>query len=40
MSAGEMPLKGWISGWIGLLIAFVGLDSIHGIPRYIARVLI
>jgi putative tricarboxylic transport membrane protein len=34
MSAGEMPLKGWISGWIGLLIAFVGLDSIHGIPRY------
>ena len=34
MSAGEMPLKGWISGWIGLLIAFVGLDSIHGVPRY------
>lgn len=34
MTAGERPLKGWISGWIGLLIAFVGLDSIHGIPRY------
>jgi len=34
MSAGEMPLKGWISGWIGLLIAFVGLDTIHGVPRY------
>ena len=34
MSAGEMPLKGWISGWIGLLIAFVGLDAIHGVPRY------
>ncbi len=34
MSAGEMPLKGWISGWIGLLIAFVGLDTLHGIPRY------
>lgn len=34
MSAGEMPLKGWISGWIGLLVAFVGLDSIHGVPRY------
>ena len=34
MSAGEMPLKGWISGWLGLLIAFVGLDSIHGVPRY------
>jgi putative tricarboxylic transport membrane protein len=34
MSAGETPLKGWISGWVGLLIAFVGLDSIHGVPRY------
>ena len=34
MSAGEMPLKGWISGWIGLLVAFVGLDAIHGVPRY------
>ncbi len=34
MSAGERPLKGWISGWIGLLIAFVGLDSIHGVPRF------
>ena len=34
MTSGEMPLKGWISGWIGLLIAFVGLDSIHGVPRY------
>ena len=34
MSAGEMPLKGWMSGWIGLLIAFVGLDDIHGVPRY------
>ena len=34
MTAGERPLKGWISGWIGLLIAFVGLDLIHGVPRY------
>ncbi len=34
MASGEMPLKGWISGWIGLLIAFVGLDRIHGVPRY------
>jgi putative tricarboxylic transport membrane protein len=34
MSSGEMPLKGWISGWIGLLISFVGLDRIHGVPRY------
>ncbi len=34
MASGEMPLKGWISGWIGLLIAFVGLDDIHGVPRF------
>jgi len=34
MSCGELPLKGWISGWIGLLFAFVGLDAIHGVPRY------
>lgn len=34
MSSGEMPVKGWISGWIGLLIAFVGLDAIHGVPRF------
>jgi putative tricarboxylic transport membrane protein len=34
MSSGEHPLKGWISGWIGLLISFVGLDLIHGVPRY------
>jgi putative tricarboxylic transport membrane protein len=34
MSSGELPLKGWISGWLGLLIAFVGLDQIHGVPRY------
>ncbi len=34
MSAGERPLKGWISGWVGLIIAFVGLDLIHGVPRY------
>ena len=34
MSSGEQPLKGWISGWLGLLIAFVGLDRIHGVPRF------
>lgn len=34
MSSGEHPLKGWISGWIGLLVAFVGLDRIHGAPRF------
>jgi putative tricarboxylic transport membrane protein len=34
MSSGERPLKGWISGWIGLLIAFVGLDRIDAVPRF------
>ncbi|MDA0241725.1 MAG: tripartite tricarboxylate transporter permease, partial [Proteobacteria bacterium] len=33
MAAGDMPIKGWISGWIGLLISFVGLDAIHAVPR-------
>ena len=34
MSAGDIPIKGWISGWIGLLISFVGLDAIHGVARF------
>lgn len=34
MTSGPRPLKGWISGWIGLLVSFVGLDSIHATPRY------
>ncbi|HYZ27196.1 MAG TPA: tripartite tricarboxylate transporter permease [Geminicoccaceae bacterium] len=34
MTAGEMPLKGWIAGWLGMLVAFVGLDAIHGVPRF------
>ncbi len=34
MAAGSLPLKGWIVGWIGILVALVGLDSIHAIPRF------
>ncbi len=34
MTSGEMPLKGWMVGWIGLLIGFVGLDAIHGVERF------
>ena len=34
MAAGSMPLKGWIAGWIGMIVAFVGLDSIHAVPRF------
>ncbi len=29
----ERPIKGWISGWIGLLLAMVGRDVIHGYER-------
>lgn len=32
-SAGE-PIKGWISGFVGLLISSVGLDSIYAYPRF------
>ena len=34
MSSAEAPIKGWISGWIGLLISFVGLDAIYGVSRF------
>ena len=34
MAAGALPLKGWITGWIGMLVAFVGYDAIHGVPRF------
>ncbi len=34
MAAGSIPLKGWIAGWLGMLVAFVGYDAIHGVPRF------
>ena len=34
MSSMGAPLKGWISGWIGLLVSFIGLDAIHGVSRF------
>lgn len=34
MASGSMPIKGWIAGFLGMLIAFVGLESIHAIPRF------
>ncbi len=30
----EEPLKGWASGWFGLMIAMVGMDRIHGVDRF------
>jgi len=35
LTAGEMPLKGWISGWIGILLAMVGRDEIYGVERFV-----
>ncbi|MDZ5696617.1 tripartite tricarboxylate transporter permease [Chelativorans sp. M5D2P16] len=34
MSCGAMPLKGWIAGWLGILVALAGFDPIHAVPRY------
>lgn len=34
MSCGAMPLKGWIAGWLGIMVALVGLEPIHAVPRY------
>jgi len=34
LTAGERPLKGWISGWVGLLFAMVGRELIHGYERF------
>ncbi|MDF1593385.1 MAG: tripartite tricarboxylate transporter permease [Desulfobacterales bacterium] len=34
ITAGERPLKGWIAGWIGLAIAFVGKEPIFGVDRF------
>jgi putative tricarboxylic transport membrane protein len=34
MASMGSPLKGWISGWLGLLVSFVGLDAIHGVSRF------
>lgn len=33
-SGDEHPLKGWISGWIGVLLSLIGLENIHGYPRF------
>lgn len=30
----EKPIKGWMSGWIGLLIATIGVEPIYGVSRF------
>lgn len=34
LTSEDLPVKGWISGFIGLLISMVGLEGIHAYPRY------
>ena len=34
LSFNEKPIKGWIAGFIGLLVATIGLDPIHNFPRF------
>ena len=33
-SEGQPVLKGWMSGWLGLLIATIGREAIHGHERF------
>lgn len=34
LTAPTDPLKGWMAGFLGLLLATVGLDGIHAYPRF------
>ena len=34
LSSDESPLKAWIAGWFGLLIALVGMEGIFGVERF------
>lgn len=34
LTAGEAPVKGWISGWLGILLAMVGREEILGVERF------
>jgi|LSQX01.1.fsa_nt_gb putative tricarboxylic transport membrane protein len=34
LTATDKPIKGWIAGMLGLLISFVGIEEIHGFPRF------
>lgn len=34
LTAEDLPIKGWIAGMIGILLATVGIDPIHGYGRF------
>lgn len=34
LTASGHPVKGWISGWLGILISMIGLDPVNAYPRF------
>ena len=34
LTSGGRPVKGWISGFVGLLVAMVGRDTVHSVARF------
>ncbi|MGK0188480.1 MAG: putative tricarboxylic transport membrane protein [Verrucomicrobiales bacterium] len=34
LTSPDTPIKGWIAGVIGMLLATIGLDPTHGFPRF------
>ncbi|MBU2980205.1 tripartite tricarboxylate transporter permease [Lentibacter algarum] len=34
LTAPDMPVKGWIAGVLGLLVASIGMETIQGFPRF------
>ena len=34
LTSGGRPVKGWISGFVGLLVAMVGRDTVHSFARF------
>jgi putative tricarboxylic transport membrane protein len=34
LTSGGQPVKGWISGFVGLLFSQVGLDTVNSMPRF------
>ena len=34
LTAPKDPIKGWISGFLGIFIALIGMESIHGYVRF------
>lgn len=34
LTSEDIPIKGWIAGFIGLMVSFVGIEEIHGYQRF------